>query len=132
MSRTSLIVLIALGATFAGFVLASNAQRLSDDEPETAPSVAAGPQTATLDWRETHGSDGERLVFTVDQLDVTATGLYALAQTLGSLSVVSVVGSLYPVTTVLLARGLLGERLRRVQGIGVVLALCGVALIASG
>jgi drug/metabolite transporter (DMT)-like permease len=65
-------------------------------------------------------------------LDVTATGLYALAQTLGSLSVVSVVGSLYPVTTVLLARGLLGERLRRVQAIGVVLALSGVALIAAG
>jgi drug/metabolite transporter (DMT)-like permease len=65
-------------------------------------------------------------------LDVTATGLYALAQTLGSLSVVSVVGSLYPVTTVLLARGLLGERLRAVQAIGVALALCGVMLIAAG
>ena len=65
-------------------------------------------------------------------LDVTATGLYALAQTLGSLSVVSVVGSLYPVTTVLLARGVLGERLRRVQAVGVVLALRGVALIAAG
>ena len=65
-------------------------------------------------------------------LDVSATGLYALAQTLGSLSVVSVVGSLYPVTTVLLARSLLGERLRRVQAIGVALALAGVALIAAG
>ena len=65
-------------------------------------------------------------------LDVSATGLYALAQTLGSLSVVSVVGSLYPVTTVLLARSVLGERLRRVQAAGVVLALAGVALIAAG
>lgn len=74
MSRTSLIVLIALGATFAGFVLASNAQRLSDGEPEAAPSVAAGPQVATLGWRETYGSGGERLVFTVDALEVTATG----------------------------------------------------------
>jgi hypothetical protein len=73
-SRTSVIVLIALGATFAGFVLASNAQRLSDDEPETAPSVAAGPQSATLDWRETYGSGSERIVFTVDELEVTETG----------------------------------------------------------
>ena len=65
-------------------------------------------------------------------LDVSATGLYAWAQTLGSLSVVSVVGSLYPVTTVLLARRFLGERLRRVQAVGVVLALMGVVLIAAG
>jgi len=74
MSRTSVIVLIALGATFAGFVLASNAQRLGGDEPETTPSVAAGPQSARLDWSETHGSGSERLVFTVDELEVTTTG----------------------------------------------------------
>lgn len=65
-------------------------------------------------------------------LDVSATGMYGIAQTLGSLSVVSVVGSLYPVTTVLLARGVLGERLRRVQAAGVGLALSGVVLIAAG
>lgn len=65
-------------------------------------------------------------------LDVTATGLYGVAQTLGALSIVSVVGALYPVTTVLLARGVLGERLRTVQAIGVGLALTGVALIALG
>jgi hypothetical protein len=74
-SRTTLIVLIALGATFAGFVLASNARRLSGGESkvETA-SVAAGPQTAELGWRETYGTTGERLVFTVDRLDVKETG----------------------------------------------------------
>jgi hypothetical protein len=73
-SRTTLIVLIALGATFAGFVLASNAQRLSGDDPEVEASVAAGPQAAELDWRETYGTPGEQLVFTVDRIDVTATG----------------------------------------------------------
>ncbi|HUG65360.1 MAG TPA: hypothetical protein VMK83_09100 [Gaiellaceae bacterium] len=74
MSRTSIIVLIALGATFAGFVLASNAQRLSGDEPATETSVAASPQTEELDWRETHGPSGEQLVFTVEGLEVTETG----------------------------------------------------------
>lgn len=75
MSRTTLIVLIALGATFAGFVLASNAQRLTAaDDEEIATSVAAGPQTADLDWRETHGSVGEQLIFTVARLEVTETG----------------------------------------------------------
>lgn len=65
-------------------------------------------------------------------LDVSATGLYGLANTKGALSVVSVVGALYPVATVLLARVLLGERVRRVQQVGVVAALVGVALIATG
>jgi hypothetical protein len=73
-SRTTLIVLIALGATFAGFVLASNAQRLSGDDEQIETSVAAGPQTVNLAWRETYGSANERLVFTVDRLDVTEAG----------------------------------------------------------
>ncbi len=74
MSRTSIIVLIALGATFAGFVLASNAQRLRADDPAPVTSAPAGPQTAELDWRETHGSGNERIVFTVTRLEVTETG----------------------------------------------------------
>jgi hypothetical protein len=73
-SRTTIIVLIALGATFAGFVLASNAQRLRDDEPTTPTSVAAGPQTTQLDWSETYGEAEEQIVFTVDELEVTETG----------------------------------------------------------
>ena len=64
-------------------------------------------------------------------LDVSATGLYGLALTRGALSVVSVVGSLYPVTTVLLARVILHERVRPVQGAGIALALGGVALISA-
>lgn len=65
-------------------------------------------------------------------LDVSATGLYGLANTKGALSVVSVVGALYPVATVLLARVLLGERIRRIQQLGVAVAMLGVALIATG
>jgi drug/metabolite transporter (DMT)-like permease len=65
-------------------------------------------------------------------LDVSATGLYGLANTKGALSIVSVVGSLYPVTTVLLARAVLGERIRAVQTAGILAALAGVALIAAG
>jgi drug/metabolite transporter (DMT)-like permease len=75
---------------------------------------------------------GDRgLVVGAGVLDITATTLYGIALTKGSLSVVSVVGSLFPLTTVLLARGILGERLRVVQGVGVACALAGVALIAA-
>ena len=45
-------------------------------------------------------------------LDCSATALYAVANTKGALSIVSVVGSLYPVMTLILARAVLGERIR--------------------
>ena len=72
------------------------------------------------------------LLVVAGTLDTTATGLYGLANTHGALAIVSVVGSLYPLTTVLLARVVLGERIRPVQRVGVAAALIGVALIAAG
>jgi drug/metabolite transporter (DMT)-like permease len=68
----------------------------------------------------------------VGLLDAGANGLYAAASTRGLLSVVAVLGALYPVSTVLLARVVLGERVRRIQEVGIVAALAGVALIAAG
>jgi drug/metabolite transporter (DMT)-like permease len=68
----------------------------------------------------------------IASLDLSANGQYAVASTEGLLSVVGVLGSLYPVTTVLLARTVLGERIRRVQEIGVATALGGVVLMAAG
>jgi hypothetical protein len=78
MSRRTLIVLIALGATFAGFSIASNVDFLSDEESPSLPSVPAGPQKAELDWREVHGEPGQPLVFTVDSLEVTENGWRAV------------------------------------------------------
>jgi drug/metabolite transporter (DMT)-like permease len=65
-------------------------------------------------------------------LDVGANACFTLGTDAGLLSVVAVLASLYPVTTVVLARGVLGERLVAIQGAGVCLALAGVALIAAG
>jgi hypothetical protein len=73
-SRTTIIVLVALGATLAGFALASNASRLRGTEEPPDASVAARPQQDDLEWRETYGSPGEQIVFTVDSLEVTRTG----------------------------------------------------------
>jgi drug/metabolite transporter (DMT)-like permease len=65
-------------------------------------------------------------------LDLGANGFYALATQEGLLSVVSVLGSLYPAVTVVLARVVLAERVARVQEVGVVLALAGVVAISAG
>jgi drug/metabolite transporter (DMT)-like permease len=64
--------------------------------------------------------------------DVAANAAFAVASRSGLLSVVAVLSSLYPVVTVLLARQLLQERLRRVQVVGVGGTLVGVALLAAG
>ena len=54
--------------------LASNAQRLQGNDADVQPSVAAPPQSATLDWRETYGATGEEVVFTVGSIAVTEHG----------------------------------------------------------
>ena len=65
-------------------------------------------------------------------LDVSANLLFAAATTKGLVSLASVVGSLYPVVTVLLARIVLNESVNRIQELGVFAALGGVVLIAAG
>jgi drug/metabolite transporter (DMT)-like permease len=65
-------------------------------------------------------------------LDTAGNALFAIATTKSLLSVVAVLGQLYPVVTVLLARVVLGERLSSGQGAGVVGAFTGVALITAG
>ncbi len=65
-------------------------------------------------------------------LDVAANVLYLLATRQGLLSLVAVLTSMYPATTVLLARAVLSERFARTQTVGLVLAAAAVALIATG
>lgn len=64
--------------------------------------------------------------------DVTANACFAVASRSGLLSVVAVLASLYPAVTVVLAREVYGESLRRLQVVGVVGAMAGVVLIAAG
>ena len=63
-------------------------------------------------------------------LDATANAVFQLASQRGLLSIVAVLGSLYPATTALLARFLIQERLSRIQIVGVLLALLAAALLA--
>jgi drug/metabolite transporter (DMT)-like permease len=64
--------------------------------------------------------------------DLTAMLCLGLAATRGSVAVVSVISSLYPMTTVILARLVLKERMSAVQAAGVFAALSGIALVSAG
>jgi drug/metabolite transporter (DMT)-like permease len=69
-------------------------------------------------------------LFAVGVLDVSADVFFAFATTVGLLSIVSILSSLYPVATVILARIVLKERMARLQQAGIGLALAGVLLIS--
>jgi drug/metabolite transporter (DMT)-like permease len=68
----------------------------------------------------------------VGVLDTGGNALFAAASRHGLVSVVSVLASLYPVVTVLLARFVLGERVQASQNAGVIVVLAGVVLITVG
>lgn len=65
-------------------------------------------------------------------LDSTANALYLLAAQRGLLSLVAVLGALYPASTVVLARLVLDERLGRRQLVGLAVAAAAVVLVAAG
>jgi uncharacterized membrane protein len=64
-------------------------------------------------------------------LDMVANALYLVAVREGQLSLVATLASLYPASTVLLARLVLGERLGAWQQLGVASAVTAIALIVG-
>lgn len=75
-------------------------------------------------------SDLPRLIF-IGVADFSANLLLGIASTQGLVSVVMVLGSLFPIMTAVLAFKILHERLHRVQYAGIVLAVVGVAIISG-
>ena len=98
-----------------------------------ATSVAAVIALATVlrqDWlpRDRHS----RWAIIVGALAAGAALLFLLATRTGLLTVASVLTSLYPAFTVLLAATLLRERIQAAQGAGLVLAAAAVVLVGAG
>lgn len=91
-----------------------------------APVILAARPSLAVDRSHLPG------IASAGSIDTLATFAFTLATSIGMLSLVSVVSSLYPAVTVILSAVLLRERPRPVQTAGVVLALAGIALISSG
>jgi drug/metabolite transporter (DMT)-like permease len=66
----------------------------------------------------------------VGALDIAANTMFAVALTMGMAGIVSVVGSLYPLATVVLARAVLHEEVTGSQRTGVAAALAGIGLVS--
>jgi uncharacterized membrane protein len=78
------------------------------------------------------GRDAVWLIVGVGALDIFANVLYLLAARQGMLTIAATLTSLYPASTILLARLVLGERLRPIQIAGLSCAGLGVVLIGVG
>ena len=133
-NRLALLTALAAGAAFA--VLFTFWSRTSSDSG-LWPLVAARATSAgcalliAAATRRPAIVPGPAMGVTVlaGLLDMVANVSYLLAVRHGLLSLVAVLTSLYPATTVMLAMSLLGERIVRIQRVGLALALVSVALI---
>lgn len=86
---------------------------------------------ATKGW-ERPTATGRRMIAGVAAFELAANAFFLLATREGLLSIVAVLTSMYPASTVVLARVTLGERFRRTQSIGLAVAVAGVVAIALG
>ncbi|MGH2479207.1 MAG: EamA family transporter, partial [Ktedonobacteraceae bacterium] len=71
------------------------------------------------------------LVVIAGTLDAIGNAFFVFAAHSGRLDVASVLSGLYPAATVLLAAIILRERVTRLQGIGILLALAAILFISA-
>src|SRR5918911_269272 len=108
-----------LGTTgLVAFYMGMAAGALSIVAPIAAAWLSLHPPRA-------HRADLPALV-AIGALDTGGNVFFAAASESGLVSVVSILASLYPVVTVLLARAVLHERVDRSQELGIMLALAGI------
>jgi drug/metabolite transporter (DMT)-like permease len=132
-------VLLAVAAALAIGIFIYFLGRGAQDGSALSTLVGAriGALTVLLTWALATKSSlrpGVRLapvVALVGLADVSANALFAFASQHGLIAVVSVLGSLFPVVTVLLAHVVLRERISGIQQLGVAVALVGVAVVAA-
>lgn len=150
-ARTSLLLAIGAGLSFGAFLLCMKLANPGASElPTMVLSRAASVPVLLLAWwrvRRAAGAGEETaqeavtgagrllalprlLACAAGSLDAAGNTLFLSAIARGRLDVGSVLSALYPVTTVLLAALVLGERPARLQQAGLGAALAAVVLIA--
>ena len=135
-TRNVLLAAFAAGAGFGFFFVAL--ARTSGDTglwPLVAARAASISLLAVVVAVSGHRPASARpalaMILTAGVLDTTANALYLAAANRGLLSLVAVIAALYPASTVVLARVVLGERVQRWQLGGFALAAVAVTLVAA-
>lgn len=132
------VIIAAISGVFFGLFFVSFDQGAEDSPLLTLWAmravVAVGFVAVSLIRWTTWGIRGRvtLAVLVISLGDLGANLTFGIASTKGYVSVTSVLSSLFPVVTVLLARLFLNERLRHVQIAGVAVTMLGVALISLG
>lgn len=135
-STTGMGLTVVAGIGFSGFLLFI---KLAGSKAVFWPLVSARTASCLLmagiifltvgDWKLTRGS--LRFILAAGVLDSGANALYVAATQRGRLDVAAILSSLYPASTVILARLVLKERLSRLQTAGVIFALIAVLIISA-
>ena len=131
-------LLLALGAAAGfGFALTFIAMGSQSSALLTMVSMRAATFFVTISLAikfKTTGKFGMKempaLIF-IGAADFLANLLLGIACTKGLVSIAMVFGSLYPIATAVLAFKFLGERLHKVQYVGIALAVAGISVISA-
>ena len=124
---------LAFGAFFVGTDAASQAGGVAwTVAVNRSTSFAALTVVVLIGHRGlSYRSTDLRPAAVIGVLDAGANALFALALNRGMTSTVGVIGSLYPITTVVLAAIVLHERPRALQALGVAGVLVGIGLVTA-
>jgi drug/metabolite transporter (DMT)-like permease len=133
---SGLALAIASGIAIGGFLVclertgsSAGLWPLASARSASVASLALGALATRRSLRPARGSLAT--ILGCGAIDMTANVLYLLAVRIGELGIVATLTSLYPASTILLARIVLGERLNAVQRAGVLCAGVAIVLIVS-
>ncbi len=134
-SRAALLLAFGAGAAIAlQLIFLHQAPSDSGVGPLVVGRAVASALTLAAVGVLRHRVGAERPAYAMSALagalDAAANLLFLLAARSGDLAVVAVITALYPASTVLLARAVLGERVHRGQLLGLAAAATAVALLA--
>jgi drug/metabolite transporter (DMT)-like permease len=137
-THLSTVMLAAAAGVGFGFIFIAFARTAHDSGlwPLVAARAASLPVVAIVVGATRPGLGGLRsvmwLVLASGVLDMAANLFYLEASHRGLLSIVAVISSMYPVSTVCLAFGLDHERVSKSQAVGLGLAATALALVSLG